>query len=215
MNVDHSITAYIESLIQKRDCTIEEMELYAQENNVPIMELIGIECMLQILRISSPKRILEIGTAIGYSAIRMAKALPYTKIVTIERDEERYKKALQYISETGTSSQIEVIYGDALEVEETVKEKGEFDVLFIDAAKGQYRRFFETYEKYLSQSGMILTDNVLFKGLVAEDHIENKRIRSLVTKIKSYNEWLMAHPNYVTTIIPVGDGIAISKKRGE
>lgn len=215
MNEDHSITTYLESLVNKRDGIIEEMELYAKENNVPIMELIGIECMIQMLRISNPKRILEIGTAIGYSAIRMAKALPHTNIVTIERDEERYQKAIQYISETETGSQIEVIYGDALEVEEIIKEKGKFDAIFIDAAKGQYKRFFEIYEKYLSEDGMILTDNVLFKGLVAEEQIENKRIRSLVTKIKSYNEWLMSHPNYVSTIIPVGDGVAISKRRGE
>ncbi|WP_010678225.1 O-methyltransferase [Bacillus timonensis] len=208
------ITNYLEALLPKRDEVIEEIEHYAHENNVPIMELVGIETMLQILRISRPKQILEIGTAIGYSAIRMAQALPGTKIVTIERDQERYEKALENIERTGTSSQIHVIFGDALEVFDEVKNHGEFDCIFIDAAKGQYRHFFDIYEKCLSKDGLIVTDNVLFKGLVAEEQIESKRIRNLVTKIKSYNEWLIKHPDYQTTILPVGDGVALSKKRG-
>ncbi len=208
------INHYLEGLLPKRDEIIEEMEHYAKENNVPIMELVGIETMLQILRISQPIRILEIGTAIGYSAIRMAQALPGTKIVTLERDEERYKKALENIERTGTGSQIKVILGDALEVGDEVKKHGEFDYIFIDAAKGQYRHFFDIYEKCLSKDGLIVTDNVLFKGLVAEEEIENKRIRNLVTKIKAYNEWLIKHPDYQTTILPVGDGVALSKRRG-
>ncbi|MEH7236124.1 O-methyltransferase [Bacillus sp. JJ1562] len=208
------ITNYIETLIPKRNEIVEEIEHYARENNVPIMELVGIETMLQILRISQPKQILEIGTAIGYSAIRMAQALPGTKIVTLERDAERYEKALENIDLTGTGSQIEVIFGDALEVANEVKKHGEFDCIFIDAAKGQYRHFFDIYEKCLSKDGLIVTDNVLFKGLVTEEEIENKRIRNLVTKIKSYNEWLHTHPDYQTTILPVGDGVALSKRRG-
>ncbi|MFT4412735.1 O-methyltransferase [Fredinandcohnia humi] len=212
--LSNKLIDYLEALYPSRDEKIVEMEKYAKENNVPIMELVGIETMLQFLRVSEPKNILEIGTAIGYSAIRMAKALPETSIVTIERDHDRYEKAIQYISETDTSSQIHVIFGDALEVESEIKEKGPYDCIFIDAAKGQYRHFFNIYEKFLSKEGLIITDNVLFKGLVAEGEIENKRIRSLVTKIKSYNEWLLAHPDYQTTILPVGDGIAVSKKRG-
>ncbi|MFS0861663.1 O-methyltransferase [Fredinandcohnia sp. 179-A 10B2 NHS] len=208
------LTEYLEALIPAREQKIVEIEQYAIENNIPIMELVGIDTMLQILRIAQPKRILEIGTAIGYSAIRMAKALPDAKIVTIERDQERFEKAIQYINETGTNSQIEVIFGDALEVADIVKAKGIYDCIFIDAAKGQYRHFFDIYEKALSNSGLIVTDNVLFKGLVAEDQIESKRTRSLVSKIKMYNEWLMSHPDYQTTILPVGDGIAISKQRG-
>ncbi|MDR4889045.1 O-methyltransferase [Fredinandcohnia sp. QZ13] len=208
------ITQYLEALLPKRNEIVEEIEHYAKENNVPIMELVGIETMLQILRISQPKQILEIGTAIGYSAIRMAQALPGTKIVSLERDAERYEKAVENIERTGTSSQIEVIFGDALEVADEIKKHGEFDCIFIDAAKGQYRHFFDIYEKCLSKDGLIVTDNVLFKGLVAEEEIENKRIRNLVTKIKSYNEWLLAHPDYQTTILPVGDGVALSKRRG-
>ncbi|MBE4908079.1 O-methyltransferase [Bacillus luteolus] len=209
------ITAYLESLIPSRDNIIQEIEAYAQENNVPIMELVGIEAMLQILRLIQPASILEIGTAIGYSAIRMAKALPEANIVSIERDEIRYTKALEYIEMTNTSSQIKVHLGDALELVDRPESLGtSFDVIFIDAAKGQYQRFFNGYENLLSPNGVIITDNVLFKGLVAAEDVDVKRTRSLVNKIRTYNEWLMSNPKYITTILPIGDGIAISKKRG-
>jgi predicted O-methyltransferase YrrM len=214
--LSQEVTNYIEALIPEREQEIKEIENYAKEHAVPIMELVGIEAMLQILKLIQPAKILEIGTAIGYSAIRMAKALPNVKIVTIERDKERYEKALYYINRTNTAKQIEVLFGDALELYEQVAEKGLFDAVFIDAAKGQYLRFFEMYEPLLSKQGIVITDNVLFKGLVAENqHIETKRIRNLVKKIREYNEWLMNHPDYETVILPIGDGIAISRKRGE
>lgn len=209
------LQVYIEELIPGRSELLTEMELYARENGVPIMELIGIEAMLQLLRIHNPYSILEVGTAIGYSALRMAFALPEAKIITIERDEERLQKAIEYIDRAQKQAQVVIINGDALLVEEQIRQHGPFDAIFIDAAKGQYHRFFEMYSKYLNDGGLIITDNVLFKGLVSEANIDNKRLRSLVKKIREYNSWLMQHTDYHTVIIPVGDGIAISKKRGE
>lgn len=211
--MNDKLHAYIEEIIPDRPELLSRMEQYAQEHNVPIMELAGIEAMLQLLRIQNPKTILEVGTAIGYSALRMAYALPESKIVTIERDAERYQLAEQYIDESGKTGQILIIKGDALEAEEDITNHGPFDAIFIDAAKGQYQRFFETYSRYLSEDGLIITDNVLFKGLVCEQEIENKRIRNLVKKIDGFNKWLMSHPEYYTVILPVGDGVAISKKR--
>lgn len=207
------IHTYIESLIKKREPIFAEMEQYALEHDVPIMELSGIEALLQMLRIQGPAKILEIGTAIGYSAMRMADALPNTTIVTIERDTERFNEAIHNITRSGLDRQIKVIHADALEISDKMKDYGPFDALFIDAAKGQYLKFFEMYTPYLSENGIIFTDNVLFKGLVAEEYIESKRTRNLVNKIKNYNEWLMNHNEYITSIIPVGDGLAISKKR--
>ncbi|MBB2481743.1 O-methyltransferase [Bacillus sp. APMAM] len=207
------IHTYIESLIKKREPIFAEMEQYALEHDVPIMELSGIEALLQMLRIQGPAKILEIGTAIGYSAMRMADALPNTTIVTIERDTERFNEAIHNISRSGLDRQIKVIHADALEISDKMKDYGPFDALFIDAAKGQYLKFFEMYTPYLSENGIIFTDNVLFKGLVVEEYIESKRTRNLVNKIKNYNEWLMNHNEYITSIIPVGDGLAISKKR--
>lgn len=205
--------AYIEGIIPARPKLLEEMEQFAEDNGVPIMELAGIEALLQILRIQKPKSILEIGTAIGYSALRMAHALPSCEITTIERDAERYELAEKYIKEAGKEGQVRIIKGDALEVELNIKEHAPFDAIFIDAAKGQYRKFFEIYSQYLSKDGMIITDNVLFKGLVCESEIENKRVRTLVKKINDFNEWLMNHPDFYTVILPVGDGVAITKMR--
>lgn len=210
---NEKLHAYIEGIIPERSDLFNKMEEYAKEHGVPIMELAGIEAMLQLLRVKKPDSILEVGTAIGYSALRMAYAIPDCKIVTIERDAERYKLAEQYIHESGKASQILIIKGDALEAEEEVKEHGPYDAIFIDAAKGQYQRFFEIYSRHLNKDGIIITDNVLFKGLVCESNIENKRIRTLVKKIDSFNRWLMNHPDYYTVILPVGDGVAISKKR--
>ena len=146
-------------------------------------------------------------------ALRMAHALPMTKIITIERDEERAVLARNNIMEFGKEEQVTLVIGDALEIVDEVSSYGPFDVIFIDAAKGQYKRFFELYSRYLLEDGLIITDNVLFKGLVAEEAIEHKRTAQLVKKIKQYNEWLMSHSDYHTVILPVGDGVAISKKR--
>jgi predicted O-methyltransferase YrrM len=191
------------------------MEQYAKEHKIPIMELAGIETMLQLLRIQQSTKILEVGTAIGYSALRMAEAVPGAKIVTIERDVERYQLAEEFIRRSENSSQLTLIKGDALDVEDMVSGHAPFDAIFIDAAKGQYKKFFEIYSKYLRGDGMIITDNVLFKGLVYETEIELKRTRNLVKKIADFNDWLMNHPDYFSVILPVGDGVAISKRRGE
>lgn len=211
--MNENVQQYIDSMIPVRSEFFQNIERYAEENNVPIMERAGIEALLQILRIGQPKSILEVGTAIGYSALRMAEALPDSQIVTIERDVERYTQAEQYLSQTDLSKNIHLIKGDALEVEDIVKELAPFDAIFIDAAKGQYKKFFEIYSMCLSEHGIIITDNVLFKGLVCEPEIENKRIRSLVKKINDFNHWLMSNEEYHTVILPVGDGVAISKKR--
>jgi predicted O-methyltransferase YrrM len=213
--LDAKLHSYIEGLILERNPLLTEMEFYAREHNVPIMELEGIETMLQLLRIQGTRRILEVGTAIGYSAIRMAEALPGAQIVTIERDDERAQLAVGFIERSAYKERITLIKGDALEVEEQISGHAPFDAIFIDAAKGQYKKFFEMYSSYLSSDGMIITDNVLFKGLVAEPEIESKRIRNLVKKIDDFNKWLMKHPDYISVILPVGDGVAISKRRGE
>lgn len=204
---------YIKQLIPDREKLFKEMEEYAREKHVPIMDLAGIETMLQFLRIKQPKKILEVGTAIGYSALRMAHTVPNTFVVTIERDDERIQVAKSFIEKSGLNKQVHLIEGDALEVEEQVKEFAPYDFLFIDAAKGQYKRFFELFSPYLGDRGIILVDNVLYKGYVCEEEIKNRRTRSLVKKIRHFNEWLMSLDDYDSVILPVGDGISISIKR--
>lgn len=218
MKIGHEeLTGYLEKLLKQRPAEIMKLEAYAEEHGVPIMEPTGIEVLLQLLSLKNPKKILEIGTAIGYSAIRMALALPEAEIFTIERDEDRYREALKNIRSFQLENRIHVFFGDALSESDAVQSMAPYDALFIDAAKGQYQKFFSIYEKMLADDGIIFTDNVLFKGLVASDYnqIENKRIKKLVSKIDHYNHWLMEHPDYHTAIMPVGDGLAVSKKRGE
>ncbi|MCP3742590.1 O-methyltransferase [Rossellomorea sp. BNER] len=212
--MNQNVQDYIESLILTRSELVTEMENYAADHNVPIMELAGIETMLQLLRIQQPKRILEIGTAIGYSAIRMVEAVPRSEVISIERDTERLEKAKENLSRFHNGSRIKIIHGDALEVVKQMEIYGPFDALFIDAAKGQYQKFFDLYTPYLSEEGVVYSDNVLFKGMVAESAIDNKRISKMVNKLKDYNQWLMNHKDYQTAILPVGDGLAVSKKRG-
>jgi predicted O-methyltransferase YrrM len=216
--VDQSaIRQYLANFYKHREPFIEEMEQYATDLHVPIMDRAGMEFMLGLLYLIQPSTILEIGSAIGYSSIRMAKAFPNLRIVTMERNAERIIKAKQYISESGYSDRIRLIEGDALQLVEQLPEDLKFDVIFIDAAKGQYKRFFELYEPFLAKKGVIISDNVLFKGLVAQDAdlVDDRRKRALIKKIQNYNEWLMNHPDYDSTIIPIGDGVAISKKKGE
>lgn len=211
--VSDQINAYLHSLIKARPSLLTEMEQYARENEVPIMDLVSVEAMLQILSFSQPKKVLEIGTAIGYSAIRIAFKLPGCEIVTIERDKARYEKAEQYVKQANLESQITLIYGDALEVMEQVRAEGPFDCIFIDAAKGQYKRFFEIYSPLVAKKGIIVSDNVLYKGIVAQDGKVAKGIRTMVTNLRAYNEMLMENEEYDTTFYPIGDGMAISKKK--
>jgi predicted O-methyltransferase YrrM len=210
------VVRYLRQLRPAPDAEIAEMERYAREQRVPIIDPVSMEVLLFVLNLAAPRRILEIGTAIGYSAIRMAKALPDVRIVTIEKDRERYERARFYIEKTNTAGRIEVIFGDALTAAADAAAAAPFDVLFIDAAKGQYERFFTLYEPLLAEGGLVISDNVLFKGLVAaEEPAGHKRLWNIAQKIRRYNEWLMARSDYDTVIVPVGDGLAISKKRGE
>ncbi|MGD7044060.1 O-methyltransferase [Jeotgalibacillus proteolyticus] len=212
--MNKKVYEYIEKFYNDRPAFFIKMEEYADEHDVPIMELDGIETLLQWLRFQQPEKILEVGTAIGYSALRMAHSLPDVQIVSIERDIERLDQAKQFIEQFGKNQQIITLYGDALEITEEVASYGPFDAIFIDAAKSQYGRFFELYTPLLTQNGAVYTDNVLFKGLVAEAQPEvSRNVKQLLRKIDRYNHWLMDNQDFETVILPVGDGLAISKKR--
>ncbi|KMM37572.1 O-methyltransferase [Guptibacillus hwajinpoensis] len=208
---DH-VEQYLESLRPKREGLVKEMEVYAIENNVPIMEQTSLAVMLQLLSFKKPDLILEIGAAIGYSAIRMADLLPDTTIITVERDETRYREAVANIEKAGYSERITILYGDAFELADELKRFGPYQALFIDAAKGQYKRFFDEFFDVVEEQGIVLSDNILFRGMVAEEEIQEKRFRSMVKKLRHYNEFLMSHPDLDTTIYPVGDGLAVSQR---
>lgn len=210
--MDQALEQYLLQTIKPKNQLIQEMETHANQKDVPIMEPLSIEFLMQLIRIKKPKRILEIGAAIGYSAIRMAQAQQGCHIVTIERDEVRYKHAVDFVDKAGLSDQIDIVFGDVFDKEKELLETGPYDLLFIDAAKGQYQKFFEMFSKVLNKDGIIISDNVLFKGYVAED-IDSSRQQKIGRKLRLFNDWLVDHPDYHTTIMPIGDGVAISVKR--
>ena len=189
---------------------ILEMEEYAKKNNIPIMMSDGIEFLEHFIKENNIKNILEIGTAIGYSAIKMALISEDIYITTIERDEERYNEAIKNIKKMDLGNQINVILDDAFNIDMDFK----FDLIFIDAAKAQYIKFFEKFKKNLKDDGVIISDNLKFHGLVdSEEKIESRNVRGLVRKIKDYNKFLQENKEFKTTFVDIGDGIAISERR--
>lgn len=209
------ISQYLFEHIPSRDTFFLQLEQFAKENRIPIMDPVSIHFLTQLVRVKKPNSILELGTAIGYSALRMHEAYPLTTITTIERNEEMYKIAIQNLKRTNKSDVVQVVLGDAFDVIEQLKaEEKKFDFIFIDAAKGQYERFFTEVQSLLEDDGMIVCDNVLFKGLVVdESKLDNNRLQKIAKKVRQFNEWLVAQENFHTTIIPIGDGLSISVKR--
>ena len=184
---------------------------YAKQENIPIMQEDGIEFLTSFIEKKGIKNILEIGTAIGYSAIMMAGVNSSIHITTIERDEQRYMEALKNIKKFGLEDRITLIYNDALNVELD----NEFDLIFIDAAKGKNKEFFERFEKNLKENGFIITDNMSFHGYVEmdEEELPSKNISSIVRKIKDYIYFLENNMLYKTIIYKIGDGIAVTERR--
>ena len=188
---------------------IDELEEYARINRIPIMQKEGIEFLVDYIKKNNIKNILEIGSAIGYSAIKMALVSEDIKVTTIEKDKERYDIAVENINSFGLENQIKLIYGDALNTEIN----GVFDLIFIDAAKAQYIKFFEKYDKNLKLNGIIISDNLSFHGLVENvESITNRNTRQLVKKIQKYIDFLKENKKYKTVFYNLGDGIAVSKK---
>src|SRR5574344_33311 len=188
---------------------IEEMEAYAKENHVPIMVPDGINYLVKYVKDNNVKNILEIGTAIGYSAIRMASVNKDIHVVSIERDIERYNEAIKNIKKCHMENQIEVKLVDALEVDMT----GAYDLIFIDAAKSQYTKFFDKFSPLLTSDGTIVTDNLDFHGYRANmDMIKSRNLRQMMRKLNSYIDFLKDNKEFTTTFVEVGDGLGITKR---
>lgn len=206
--------SYIAAHINKRSNLLMEMEEFAKVQHIPIMELVPMESLLQLLRLHKPTSILEIGSAIGYSTIRMASAIPDAFITTIEKDENRALLAKNYIQLADLEARIQVIQGDALEINLSELQKQSYDTLFIDAAKGQYQRFFDMYSPLVPTGGVVYCDNMLMRGFTEVSLNEvPRRKRTMVRNLQAFTKWLMNHQDYDTTFLPIGDGITISIKR--
>ena len=190
---------------------IEIIKDYARRENIPIMQDEGIEFLTSFIEKKGIKNILEIGTAIGYSAIMMVLVNSNIHVTTIERDEARYLEALKNIKKFGLEDRITLIFNDALNVECS----DQFDLIFIDAAKGKNKEFFNHFEGNLKEYGYIITDNMGFHGYVEmpEAELPSKNIASIVRKIKDYIYFLENNMLYKTTIYKIGDGIAVTERR--
>lgn len=189
---------------------IEEIEEYAKINNIPIMQKDGIDFLTSYIKENNIKNILEIGSAIGYSAIKMALVDEDINVTTIERDEERFNIAVDNIKKINLENRINIILEDALNIDLN----NEYDLIFIDAAKSQYIKFFEKFDKNLKSGGVVVTDNLSFHGLVEDDSkTTNRNTKQLVRKIRNYIDYLKNNDKYITTFYKLGDGVAVSIKK--
>lgn len=195
------------------DDDIKEIRKKALDKNVPIMQDEGIEFLLNFIKNNNLENILEVGTAVGYSAIRMASISPLIKVTSIERDSTRYMEAVKNIAKEHLEDRITLIFKDAIEVEFDKNTK--FDLIFIDAAKGKNTDFFQKFQKYLNPNGYIITDNLKFHGCVDKplEEIESRNVRGLVRKIRSYIEFLKSNEEFKTEFYDVGDGISVSRRK--
>ena len=191
--------------------TILEMERYAEANNIPIIELDSIKFIMKYIKLNNVKTVLEIGTAIGYSAILMANATDTVEITTIEKDEKRYREAVKTVNKCGLDRRIECVYNDALEVNLAGHS---YDLIFIDAAKGGYIKYFEKFCNYLNPGGVIITDNLKFHGLVSNKNlVKSKNLKGIVDKIEKYVEFLNQNEDFITKYYDIGDGLSVSFRR--
>lgn len=187
----------------------EKIKEKALENHIPIIMDDTLEVIEKVLLENKPKRILEIGTAVGYSAACFAR---YTdddcKIDTIEIDEERAKEAIENVKKIGVDKKINIMIGNAVDILPTLT--GPYDIVFIDAAKSKYEIFLENAIRLSKQYGIILADNILYKGYVMSDYNKHKQ-RTAVRHLREYIRLVTENPNLKTEILEVGDGLAISK----
>lgn len=203
---------YIRNLIPESSGKYLELEKFAQEHMVPIVQKETAKFLEFIVSMKKPYKILELGTAIGYSAILMYEASKTNpKITTIERDRKMIELAEKNFEKYGLTDEIKIIEGDCLEVLETLDES--YDLIFMDAGKGHYNHFLPHCLRLLAEDGIIVADNVLFRGMVATDELVKKRKITIVKRMREYLDIVSKDKNLITSVIPMGDGIAVTKRR--
>ena len=203
---------YIRGLIPERTGTLKEIEDFARENGVPIVQKetgVFLEFMTSMKK---PKKILELGTAVGFSSILMYESAGTDpEIVTIERDENMIEMAKINLERFNLSDKIKIEQGDCLEVLERLDDK--FDLIFMDAGKGHYNHFLPHCLRLLKEDGIIVADNVLFRGMVASQELVKRRKITIVKRMRTYLDLVTSDESLITSVIPMGDGIAVTKRR--
>ena len=211
-NITHDyIDNYIQSLLPVSTGTLKDMEEYARQNNIPIITPDISALLTLFIKTINAKNILEIGTAIGYSSIVMAKSAgECSQIITIEKNPALAEIAISNIKKSGYANNIKVITGEASETLDNIK--GLYDIIFIDAAKGQYFDFFDKSIDKLRIGGLFICDNVLFRGMVAERSLLIRRKITIVKRLKKFLKYISENKSLQTSVIPIGDGISVSVK---
>lgn len=212
MIVDERLVTYINSLDKGNTAVLDQIEREALESYVPIIRKDMQSFLKLLLTVQKPMRILEVGTAVGFSAILMAEYAPEgCQVVTIENYDKRIPIAKQNFERAGKSGQITLLEGDATEVLKTLEEP--FDMIFMDAAKGQYINFMSDVLRLLKKDGVLVSDNVLQDGDIIESHfIVERRNRTIYKRMREYLYELTHRDDLVTSVLPVGDGITVSVK---
>lgn len=211
--VEHEyIKEYIKSLMCDHQGILGEMEEYALKNSIPIVQRETAGFLELMINVKKPLRVLELGTAIGYSAILMSlSSNKKNHITTVERDRNMVEIARKNIKKYEFQQCIDIIEGDCLEVLKNIE--GQFDFIFIDAGKAHYNHFLPYCLKLLDEEGIIVADNTLFRGMVASDELVEKRKITIVKRMREYLNIISDHNKFITSIIPMGDGIAVTMRR--
>ena len=207
--IDPQLVNYLRGFVPEREPLLQELEQRAEEGYIPILDLESAGFLRVLLAMTRPQRIWEVGTAIGYSTIWFGRHSE-AQITTMERDPERAAEARVNLQRAGLGERVELLEGDALEL---IEDLGMYDLIFLDAAKGQYPRFLELLTPHLTAGGVLLSDNVLFQGMVSGETEVKHKLRTMINRLREYNQLIAAHPAYVTTFLPLGDGLAISVKK--
>jgi predicted O-methyltransferase YrrM len=203
---------YLRGLIPSNSGILEELENFAMENRVPIVQKETAKFLELMITMNRPKKILELGTAIGYSAILMSLICGgASEITTIERDEKMIELANSNIEKYGLQNKITVIQGDCLEILENLN--GEYDMIFMDAGKGHYNHFLPHCLRLLKKEGVLIADNVLFRGMVASEELATRRKITIIKRMKSYLELVSNDDELITSVIPMGDGISVTVRK--
>ncbi len=209
--VNNLVEEYIRTTLKDKEGLLRELEIYAEQNNVPIVHKEVSDLLKVLLKIDKPKRILEVGCAIGYSSILFATTVgDDVQITTVERNELMIEKAKENIKRAGFEKNITILEGDAEELLSNIE--GEFDMIFLDAAKGQYKLFYDMVIDKLKVGGLLISDNILYKGMVAHDDFVVKRKKTIVKRMRNYLDYICNCDYLSTSLIPIGDGVALSYK---
>ncbi|NLO97252.1 MAG: O-methyltransferase [Peptococcaceae bacterium] len=205
---------YLEMLLPPRDELLLEMEREALVETIPVVTPAVGHFLQLLLETAGARSILEIGTATGYSTIYLARGARQTggRVLTIDMNKGRMDRAVEYIAKAGLKDLVEFRFGNALKILPELS--GRFDFIFVDAAKGEYRQYVELILPLMADGGILVLDNVLFRGWVVPGSVYDSKYNNMVETLRAFLQYLAELPGYKLSVLPFGDGLAIVRKNG-